>query len=388
MLLSFFGVLWFKNVRFPKLDLVNVLLCAVFFIALLSALSSPYLHDALSNYRKDTLPFFLAFVLLTCQKEPALEAGSIGIRSMHVLAAAYSIKLCLAIYAGVTNGYVFSIYETPDTQLPKFLDFFATDTIFYLPIILALTLFGAEQRWKKVGLTLVLLAALAIITVSGVRTTFLLAWMQVFLFLLARLWSRRLVVVSVAIVLGIVGIGLKDVVTNPSVARYYTVFKKETYQIGKDASVSERKAIVKAVKEISQEHVWLGYGPGWKKLPLVAADKGFFDKWERSDDPLDRLALHYFSFGEGRVNPHNLYAQLMFEVGFLGLGVYLLMLIALLLAGIHQKRFARNIQTQGMGFAAMLYVFVYLVAGVSGGLWLPSSLLVFLVWNASTPKVG
>jgi O-antigen ligase len=185
---------------------------------------------------------------------------------------------------------------------------------------------------------------------------------------------------SAALVLAVSAYAIKDHVTNPSIARYYTIFSKGTYQFGNDGSVSERKAIIKAVWEISGERLWIGYGPGWKKLPVVARERGYMARWQASTDPVDGWAYRYFSYGEGRVNPHNLYMQLLFEGGVPGLLAYAALVLSLMLAGFKHWVRGGGVMVRSMGVATVLYVGVYAITGMAGGVWLPVSLLILMLW--------
>ena len=182
------------------------------------------------------------------------------------------------------------------------------------------------------------------------------------------------------LLLAISAFAMKDHVTNPSIARYYTIFSKGTYQFGSDGSVSERKAIIKAVWDISSERLWIGYGPGWKKLPVIAQERGYMARWQASTDPIDEWAYRYFSYGEGRVNPHNLYMQILFEVGVPGLLAYAALVLSLMLAGFKHLARDESVMVRSMGVATVFYVVVYAITGIAGGVWLPISLLILMLW--------
>lgn len=369
-----------RQLVLPQISAPTLSFFALVAIATVSACLSPVYSDALNNLRKDTLPVLLAFLLLSSQANHQYSLQRNRVLAVWALILGYAIKEMLAVRDGIANNFVFSIYETANVQLPKYLDFFATDTILYLPFLLAVLLFWPAKLWLRLLLLIVTLVALIMVAMSGVRATFIAAAMLTTGFLLVRFWSRKWILIGVIFVTAISAFAIRDHVTNPSIARYYTIFSKGTYQFGNDGSVSERKAIIKAVWEISSERLWIGYGPGWKKLPTIAAERGYMQRWQASTDPIDGWAYRYFSYGEGRVNPHNLYMQLLFEVGAPGLLIYLVLLLCVFLAGLKHWTRGRDAQVKAMGLATVFYVGVYGITGMAGGVWLPISLLILMLW--------
>lgn len=380
MLVSLLFFAYNRRLCLPKCNWINGSFLLVLAVALLSALLSPALGDSLTQIRKETLPFLMAFVLLVCTRAEPKNAIQNVRYFIYALVSAYLIKEGLAIGDGFSNDFIFSIYETPDNTLPRYLDFFATDTVFYLPLLMAVAGFWPMRSSVRLFLWIAIFGALAVVAVSGVRTTFVMALFELMLFLLIRFWRFKNYFVIATVVLVSLAYGAKDYVTNPSLARYYSIFTPKTYVSGNDGSVSERFAIARAVWEVSQDRKWIGYGPGWKKLPTVAEEHGYMAQWADSAIPWQAGAYRYFSYGEGRVNPHNLYAQFIFEVGILGLGAYLIMLVVLGIRSGIQLLHSGDSENQGMAYAGLAYVIVYLVAGMSGGIWLPITLLVYLAW--------
>lgn len=386
MLITWVAQVAKRQLVLPQASVMTGSFFALVLIATISAFLSPVYADALNNLRKDTLPFLLAFLLLACQANDHYPLQKNRAMAVWALILAYAIKEMLAVRDGVANNFVFSIYETANLQLPKYLDFSATDTILYLPFLLAVLLFWRTKSWLWLLLLIVTIIALIMVAISGVRATFISAVVLVTCFLFARFWSKKWLVLGAILVLAMSAFAIKDHVTNPSIARYYTLFSKGTYQFGKDGSVSERKAIIKAVWEISSERLWIGYGPGWKKLPAIAQERGYMQRWQVSTDPIDGWAYRYFSYGEGRVNPHNLYMQLLFEVGVPGLLMYLALLLSVLLVALRHWIRGTEVMVKAMGLATVFYIGVYTITGIAGGVWLPISLLVLMLWALDTPS--
>lgn len=361
----------------PSLDIVTGTLLVLFGIVVVSAAASPYRDDSLSMLHKDTLQFLLGYLLLTCQKLSGSDRQQLARYTFVTLIAGFIVKMSLAIWAGANNGWNFSIYEGTG-QLPRYLDFFAADIIYYLPFLLAPLLFWPMRYGYRLLLAAVAIVTLSFAFIAGVRTTFIFVCVAILFFVLCRFWSRKWYFVAlVALFLG-AGYFSRDYVTNPSIARYYSIFSLDTYnKFGNDGSISERKAIAKGVWEIAQDRLWLGYGPGWKKLPTVASEGGYIDHWKNGSEPWHQWAVNYFSLGAGRVNPHNFYLMVLFETGALGLAAYLAFMLAIGFKSLLGS-LSRNISkdARGICLAVLVYIGTYLGAGLAGGPWLPVTLLV------------
>lgn len=374
MLVAFLVLLVRKQIKRPDFNWLNSSVFLVVGFALLSAVLTPYAADSLNQFRKEGLPFLLGFVLIA--NANLADRNQTVICTVLSLVFGYIVKEVLALWAGATNGFQFSIYETG--VLPKYLDFFAADTPYYLPFLLGPLLFWPMKLWQRFLFLLFTVLAIAVVVVSGVRTAFVFVVISAMLALLYRFWSFRRPLLAVIVVLMVCGYLLKDQITNPNLARYTTILSAQTYEFGKDGSVSERYAIIKGVWEVSKDRLLVGYGPGWKKLPLVAEANGHMDRWRNSEEPIDKVALNYFSYGEGRVNPHNFYAALLFEGGLLGLMAYVSLMLATSF-GVLKLMFLKNDPVRrGLCAAGVLYMLVYFGGSIAGGAWLPVTMLVIV----------
>lgn len=268
MLVVFIALLLRKQIRNVPLDWLSLSLYLVLVLGLISAVLSPYAADSLNQLRKDGLPFLLGFLLLANVRE--FDRAQAAVYTMLSVMLGYAVKEVLALWAGVTNGFQFSIYEIPDGTMPKYLDFFSADTPYYLPFLLGPLCFWPMKLWQRLSLLLLTALAVVIVVISGVRTSFVFVTATVLLVLVYRFWDYKKTLFVAFAALMLCGYLLKGYITNPSTARYATIASTQTYQFGKDGSVSERYAIVKGVWEVSKDRLLLGYGPGWKKLPIIA----------------------------------------------------------------------------------------------------------------------
>ena len=197
--------------------------------------------------------------------------------------------------------------------------------------------------------------------------------------------SRQWRMILMALLLAIAGVLAVSHLRPGALERYGAALDIASYQ-GGNLSVSLRYRIWAGMVDINAERPWLGYGPGWKKLPTVATEGGFIDKWKNSDDVLMRDTAEYFSWSVGKVNPHNLYLQVLFEAGALGLLALLSLSLAVLVAAWRSLRGAGRSRAGAVtwfGLAGAGFITSWLIGGFANGYWselTPLFLLAGVAW--------
>lgn len=370
-------LVWRNKLSISSFDWLFNSLLVVILLAFLSAILGPYSAESLIQLRKDGLPFLLVFLVLTNRFQP--DRCKTAKLTVVALILGFVVKESMAIWAGITNDFQFSIYETRDSNLPRWLDFFAADTPYYLPFLLGPLYFWQIHLWQRIILLLLTLAAITIVVFSGVRTAFIFVIATVLFLTIYRFWNRKKLLFTIFILIISCIFILMQNISSYSMARYLTITSGKTYMFGGDGSVSERYAIAKGVLEVSRERLLLGYGSGWKKLPRVAESEGHMDRWRTSKDPVDGVTYNYFTYGEGRVNPHNLYIALLFENGLVGLIAYLSLILAAGIGVFKILRKSQNSLETGIGASGLLYIMISSAGGLTGGVWLSSPMLVTVV---------
>lgn len=354
---------------------------AVVISAGISALVNPEDTDASSAVFKHALPFLLSWLIIRSQSRNAQHTILLVVSTVCM---AYAYRVVMATYAGAANGFEYSAYVRPT---PRFLEFFSADSIFYTPFLMGALLYLPLNKRFKAFLALILILGLLLVVLSGVRTSLVLTSATIGWFALFSCWRYwRYMLAAGLMVLALLASTAWYLSDNPLVvasensltARYISLLHPKTYQAGNDWSLWERKAIAKGVWELSETAPAFGHGLGWQKLPEVAARKGYLDKWRASPEPIDKTLRDYFELGRGRVNPHNFYLGLFFEVGVVGLLAYASLLIALLVYLSQQILVKRDQFTKGIVASGSAYILVTLVAGLAGGPWLPAALLALI----------
>jgi len=314
--------------------------------------------DSFGELRKHFLPGVLLFLLI-----PTTFRGEQLIRLLlSVAAMAFLVRTGLTL---VELSYYF-----PDVNAGRsdgsFIKGFSLDAGFYIPILVGFLLLGGRWRWLAPPVLLAVLTAMLLVQSRTPVVAALLA-VSAMLFLLRKwriLLTSLLIVLASALYLGFSHPEIAQrFATAMSPKTYANAFETRNFRLGD--GFSGRTPIWFGILEITEKRPWTGYGFGWKKLGPIALEGGYVARWAaQKDDPFAAEQATYFSQQASTVNPHNLYLQLYFESGLLGLAAYLLMLLVLFWQ-------AARLAWRGSGFNRVIgaMAFAWLVDHVILGLF-------------------
>lgn len=352
-------------------------------VVVLGIAFSPYWQESLIPLRRELLPMTLVFLLLTSQvtvKQSGQEA-SVALMAIWSIIAAFVTRTALAFVDWIGQG-VHTDFYTSNRSVAKFFDFYAIDASLLLPVIVAAIFTLSMKRATRGLLVASLIAGLLLILVSSVRTALVVSAVVLLVQLLPRLKSPR---VWAGLAVGIVSLAIVVASTkrfDSVVDRYATVFAGSSYQGSEKgvSSVYERLAIWKGTLEIAAERPMLGYGLGWQKLYDAAYEGGYVARWRESDAMIDRTAANYFDqYEKGMVNPHNLWVDITFETGLLGLMSYILLLLLVFVRALKYCKCAQTSLQIWFREAALSYLLAYGLINMMGGFWLTSGATLMLL---------
>ena len=322
--------------------------------------------DSFAELRKHFLPGILLLLLI-----PQVFTGS---RLTRLVLAV--IGLAFMLRAGLTLLELGTYFPDLDAGRAEgnFIKGFSLDAGFYVPVLVGLLLLGG--RWRllaPVGLLAIFAAML--LTQSRSPLVAVLASLVVMLLVLRRWRPLILSVIFVAVVASY----LK--VERPEIAeRFASTFQAKNYEGA--SGLSGRAPIWQGVLEITAPRYMQGYGFGWKKLGRIAMDDGYVARWAaKKSDPYSEAQVSVFSQPPSKVNPHNLYLQIYFESGLLGLAAYGLMLLVLFWQSL-KIAFCSKSESRIFAAVSLSYLTGHVILGLANGLWLglgPSLALVALL---------
>lgn len=361
---------------------------------------SPYWQESLVPFRREMLPMLLAFILLTAQRtvQEQHQQHSVALMAAWSLMSAFVVRTFLALGDWLVEG-VHTDYYSSNHETARFFDFFAIDASLIMPVVVAACLYLAMNWGVRALLVLSLIVAMLLIVVSSVRTALVVMLLVTFLQLLPRLRSRNVWVLLGVSVLGLVLVLSANNRLEKVTERYASILSKEAYQgseVTGASSIYERLSIWKGTLEMAAERPLVGYGLGWQKLYDVAYENGYVARWRQSPAYIDRTVANYFdTYERGKVNPHNLWVDIVFETGILGLLSYMSMLLVLFTRALQALRQgAKDSVTHWFGAASLAYLLAYGLVNMMGGFWLTSGATLMLmivselIWQHRTATGG
>lgn len=319
----------------------------------------PYPLDSFYSLRKDLLvQAVMLIAALRYVRAPADAWRTVGV-AIAGFAAVSLLSSSEVIEFWMQNG--FSLWVPRDHS--SFWGGYASTGSLMIPLLLGWLLEAPKRRALALGGWTLLCLAAGLIFLYGSRTPFpVIGGGALLLFVLLKKWRGLLVTSLVVVVLA----GAIQLAPLGPLEKYRSLLKSDTYVT--NSGLSQRLSVWEGCWQIIADRPLTGYGHGWKKLAWAINDKGVAERWitERPD-----IAGYYLIDGKavyGKVNPHNYFLQVMFEIGAIGL----LLAIAFWAAVIRDsvRLFAtHHTVTRNLSACLMATLGAYVLTNLTNGQW-------------------
>jgi O-antigen ligase/Tfp pilus assembly protein PilF len=263
-------------------------------------------------------------------------------------------------------------------------NYFAEYLIVPLPIAVSL-FFASRNKFKKILLLIAILAMGTSLIVTFARGSYLgfgvsLIFMF-FVFLISRgkKFIKNNKKIFIITLLAIIIITFLFVIPNP-LNKSGTIISKiksriSVTQLTQDSSYNRRIAIWKFTGMMIKDHPLLGSGIGTYKYNTLRYQAEFFAQGENR-------SLYPHGFAD---KAHNEYLQLWAELGIIGLGIFIWLMISYFSCGLKILRKIKDEYRQGIIIGLMGAVVAVLVDGIFGfPLHLPATIVLFWLTLALT----
>lgn len=356
-------------------------------IALLSAVNSPYLIDSLQGFRKDYLPPLVVLLIATSLKQTAVQKQQFAKIILCALIAGFAVKTSLALWDGAVNHpFIFSPYSNLEffekNGLPKYVSYYAVESVLYLTLTYSALLFLCNTWAKRSAVVLLFGSSFFILIVSGIRSAFAAALIGLLIITLLKLHTPKRIAGFCLALLVIVGGTLFVGKNNTEVTRYVDLVKAERYS--KQEGMSGRYPIWDGVAELVAKRPLLGFGPGWQKIPTAAKDTGLTMGWQSENSAYGQFKSWYFSLEAGKVNPHNLALQVLFETGWIGFLSYLTMLATLFWCAFTASTQNKTVLSQWLKFASIGYFAALFVIDITNAFLIHNTMVALMLITVLT----
>jgi len=267
-------------------------------------------------------------------------------------------------------------------------NYFAEYLIVPLPIAVSL-FFATQNKLKKILLLIGIIAMSASLTATFTRGSYLgfgvsLIFMS-FLFLISRgknfiKRNKKIFIIILAVVIIITFLFIVPTPLNKSGTAIEKIKSRVSIsQLSQSSSIKRRIAIWKFTVLMIKDHPLLGSGIGTYKYNTLKYQAEFFKQGENR-------SLYPHGFAD---KAHNEYLQLWAEIGIVGLGIFIWLIISYFSCGLKILRKIKDEYKQGMIIGLMGAVVAVLVDGMFGfPLHLPATVVLFWLALALTVAVS
>jgi O-antigen ligase len=284
--------------------------------ALLSSLLGPMPAESFGRWRSELLQPLLLFCMtateMSSQRSAKLIVGS--------MALAFFIFTALTLLEASHVGSRYFLDKEGRYQYYWLDTGYIQRAYIILPAILGLITVGAGQ-WVRASLAVYASAVCAIILVYRSFSALVAAIGALMLWSFAVQYRRRRA--ALCMFLGVVVSALAVVAmlfaSHPAVEEYRAKAKKVLHAPGEFAHAegfSNRMPVWKIAVDLTMERPVFGYGWGMKKFGAMLSEDAYIDGWANKDK-----TVHDFlqKFRGGFFPPHNMYLEVAFQSGYMGL---------------------------------------------------------------------
>lgn len=324
--------------------------------------ASPYPADSLHALPRDLL----------LQAELLLVGGLLVTGPKQARTALWMIMAgfaAVSLLSAVEVASYLKDHALSEGQIPRshksFWGGYATMASFCLPLIIAFAVSTASGIRQRVLLGVLCLLGVVLTGLYGSRSPLLVVAIAVIvLFGLLRAWK------ALAVVFLVMALGVGWVATQSNLGyleKYRSLAEADTYVTNQGLSL--RLDVWSGVIELIEARPVLGYGYGWKKLAWAINDGGYAERWKATDPGKSAYFLgEETAASYGKVNPHNYFLQVAFEIGIPGLLLVFAFWLAVFWQGL--KGIVRGpLEHQRLRVVILTTLLAYLLSNFANGFW-------------------
>ena len=324
--------------------------------------ASPYAADSLHALSRDLLlqgELLLVGCLLVRNASQARTA-------LWVIIAGFA---AVSMLSGFEVASYLREHSLSEGQIPRshksFWGGYATMASFCLPLIIAFAVSTATSLWQRLLLGALVVLGVVLTGLYGSRSPLLVVAVAVIvLFGLLRAWK------ALAAVFLVIALGAGWVASQSNLGyleKYRSLAQTDTYVTNQGLSL--RLDVWSGVIELIEARPMLGYGYGWKKLAWAINEGGYAERWKANDPGKTAYFLGEAEQASyGKVNPHNYFLQVAFEIGLPGLLLVLAFWLAVFWQGLKSMA-CGPVENQRLRVVILTTLLAYLLCNVANGFW-------------------
>ena len=368
--IAFYGLLLlfimkiFKN-RAIHIDFRDKTIVAISLLvgwSILASILGPYLLDSLNALRKNLFVQMLIFLVIITEFKSYNELRTL----FRIVAVSFTIVTLASIAENfldlINLNMNLNALQSKRTH-KMFIGGYANNATFYLPFIAVWLTSLKKVPWEKwIGLITIFLGLL---TVFAYNARAAISIIPLTILLILFLSKKFKLLVTAAIILAFF------------FASVFMSVKSDTLLQPKYQSLSDLESFTKngrwllweGTLHIIKERPITGYGYGWKKMAFVIDDLKLMEYWRKDFPDIYGFMFKPDKNRYGNINPHNLLLQIVFEIGLIGLILFLWLWTTVILKIL--KTASEKRQSDGKTFVlcSLGVIVSYALINIPNGYW-------------------
>jgi O-antigen ligase len=326
--------------------------------SILASILGPYPLDSLNALRKNLFVQMLIFLVIITEFKSYNELRTL----FRIVAVSFAVVTLLAVIEYSSKDWT-NFHQWTRTH-KMFIGGYANNATFYLPFIAAWLIAIKKPLLEKWIGTITVSLGLIVAFIYNSRTALIAIPVAIFIVLFLSKRYKLLIVGFMIYILLLMGMFLSD---SSTFSKYKSLSKQETYYTNQ--GFGGRFAVWQGALHIIRERPLTGYGYGWKKIALVARDLNLEEYWKEQYPHVYAYYVNEANLSYGRVSPHNLILQVMFEIGIIGLAVLTWVWSTLIYKIYHAFRTANRGEAKNFIVYSSGVVFSYFLINITNGFW-------------------
>ncbi len=372
--ISFYGLLILFVIKLAKGEIKNIVFKDKTIIALsllagwslLVSIFGPYPIDSLNAIRKNLLKEILIFLVIITEFKSIRELKTL----FWIVVASFTVVTFASIVENAVVDWDNFRKIAPSTSWransKMFFARYANKATFYLPFIVGWLISIKEPTWKKWIGVITLFAGLILVYIYNARTPFLAIPIAIGIILVLSK-KYKLIITSVIVAISILCITVMLPSKTDRFSRYKSLSNPKTYIT--DSGLTNRLGIWLVALDIIKERPLVGYGYGWKKMAWVVKDSSLVESWKGKYPSAYVYYVEDAHLSYGKVNPHNLAIQIGFEIGVVGLAIFIWLWSTVILKLSKALNSKEGSETRSFMLCSIGVIVSYAMINITTGFW-------------------
>jgi len=333
---------------------IVALSCLVVWSVLVSLLG-PYPADSLNAIRKNLLVQILIFLIIITEFKDIQKLKKL----FQIVVASFSVVTIASIIEVIQANWIAS-HQLNRTH-KMFIAGYANNATFYLPFIAAWLVSLSKTKWEKWTGIATLILGFVVIFIYNSRTALIAIPAGILLILFLSKKYKLLIATLIVFILCIAVIFSSK---SDTFSKYRSLSEPETY-----TKMQTRIFVWRGALHIIEKRPFSGYGYGWKKMAWVIKELNLEEYWKQQyPDTYNYYVKEAFSI-YGKVNPHNLILQIVFEIGLIGLGIFLWFWLTIISKILKTAWGEQGSETRKLMKCSIGIVISYILINITNGFW-------------------